>query len=158
MESRRGRGTSPDPISNVRPDPSERRLLTGTSLVIDLCVTATLDALKAGVTLPRRTTEASTNDAPVVIPSAVDIPACENRDHALATDAVDPSGKSLTTVDPVSESTGGFPSSLSSSADISPTSPEPDATPKQLCQLISLSNFEQALEEITHLHRNPLVP
>ena len=81
MESRRGWGTSPDPISNVRPDPSERRLLTGTSLPIDLCVTAALDAL-AGVTLPRRTTEALANDAPV-IPSAIDVPTGENGDHTL---------------------------------------------------------------------------
>ena len=32
--------------------------------------------------------------------------------------------------------------------DISPTSPGPGAAPKQPCQVISLSNFEQALMEI----------
>lgn len=118
--------------------------------MIDLCVAAALDAVKAGVTLPWRNTEVSGNDAPVIAPSAVDIPTGENGDHVSAIDAADLSGESSTTADSVFEPTDGPPSSLSSSsADISPTSPEPDTTPNQPCRVISLSNFEQALKEIT---------
>ena len=87
MGSQRGQRTSLDPISNVRPHPSRGWLLTKPSLLIGLCVAAAQDVVKAGVILPRRVVETSSNDTPAIIPSAID--------------GGDGLGESLTTVDPV---------------------------------------------------------
>ena len=133
--------------SDLKRAPSSFLKITSnqTEPLIDLCVAAALDAVKAGVRLPWRTTETSNNDTPVINSSAG-----KNLAHVLAIDAVGASGKSPIMVDSVSESTDEPPSpSFSSSAGTNPTFSESDTTPKQPCRVISLSNFEQALKEIT---------
>ena len=86
--------------------------------------------------LPCRTMETSSSDTPVIVSSVIG--------------GVDALGESPTMVDPVSESIDGPPFPLcSSSANISPASPEPDTAPIQPCWVISLSNFKQTLKEIT---------
>ena len=81
--------------------------------------------------LPWRTTEASSNNTLVIIPSAIDVSAGEKGAHALDINTVDTSGESSTMVDSVLELTDGSPLPLFlSSEDISSTSPEADKTPK----------------------------
>ena len=110
---------------------------------IDLCVAAALDAVKAGVTLPWGATETPAEGAPVGTSSTADalvgeagarIPVVENRVDAQ-----------LTTEDPAFELATESPSpSPSSSPDDAA-----EAVPKHLRRVISLSNFEKALKEIT---------
>jgi hypothetical protein len=64
-------------------------------------------------------------------------------------DDADAWDESSTMTDPTSTSTIESPSLVSSSADASSASPEPEATHERPLRVISLSNFEQALKEIT---------
>ena len=111
--------------------------------LVDLCVAAALDAVKAGVILPWRTTETSNQGAPVITPSTIGALVDEARARVLVLENdVDAWGESSTTSDPASVL-------VPSSADASSTSPEQEATPKHPPRVISLSNLEQALKEIT---------
>ena len=88
--------------------------------------------------------ETLSNNAPVIIPSTVGVPARKDAVHILAISVAGALGKSSTTTDVVSESTDESHLPLfSSSVDTSPTSPEPDTTPAQPYQAIYLLNCEQ---------------
>ena len=118
--------------------------------LVDLCVAAALDAVKAGVALPWRTAETSNQSAPVITPSAIDASTGEAGAHVLVIENdLDAWGESSTMTDPASSTTESPPLSESSSADASSASPEPEATLERSPRVISLSNFEQALKEIT---------
>jgi len=116
--------------------------------MVDLCVAAALDAVKAGVALPWRTTKTSDQGASVVTPSGA--PAGEAGARVLEIEN-DADAQSESSTDPASSSTIESPllSASSSSADANSASPEPEATLERPLRVISLLNFEQALKEIT---------
>ncbi|KAF9647587.1 AAA-domain-containing protein [Thelephora ganbajun] len=99
-----------------------------------LCVAAALDVVKAGVTLPWGTTQAPTEGAPAVTSATVD-GSGEVRGRVL--DAWDASA------------TGSPSPSASSSSNTTSASPETEAILEHPRRVISLSNFEKALKEIT---------
>ena len=107
--------------------------------LIDLCVAAALDAVKAGVTLPWGATETPTEGTPTSTSSDADvltgahIPVVENEVDAQPTAA-----------DPAFESATESPSLSASSPDDTT-----EALPEHPLRVISLSNFEKALKEIT---------
>ena len=104
-------------------------------ILTDLCVAAALDSVKAGVTLPWRATD--TPDK--VTPSHV----------LVVEDNVDDESSTMTDPAPA-PTTESSPLLVPSSADSSTSaSSESEATLKHPHRVISLSNFEQALKEIT---------
>jgi len=113
----------------------------------DLCVAAALDAVKAGVTLPWGTTGIPDKGTP----PTDDVSAGESGARApVIKSDLESWGESSTITDPVSASTIESPSlSTSSSADTTTVSPEIGANLERPHRVISLSNFEQALKEIT---------
>lgn len=115
--------------------------------MVDLCVAAALDAVKAGVALPWRTAKTSNQGAPAITPS--DAPAGEAGARVLEIEN-DMDARSESSTDPASSSTIESPSlSASSSAGANSASPEPEAALERPLRVISLLNFEQALKEIT---------
>jgi len=119
--------------------------------LIDLCVAAALDAVKAGVTLPWGATKTPTESAPVVTSSTVDESAGEAAAHVLVVENdVDAWDEPSTATDPASASTNESPSpSASSSVGANSASPEAEAIQEHPRRVISLLNFEKALKEIT---------
>jgi len=117
-------------------------------LPIDLCVAAALDAVKAGVTLPWGSAKTPIEGSPTSTPSAADLSATETEARVLVAENEDTRSESTTT-DPTSESTTESPSSSSSSTTDTSASSETDASPEYPRRVISLSNFEKALKEIT---------
>ena len=108
---------------------------------IDLCVAAALDAVKAGVILPWGATEASTEGTPAGTSHITSVSAGEPGAHiSVVENDVD---AQPTTTDPVSEPATGAPTS---SAPSSTGATTVTAHPRRV---ISLSNFEKALKEIT---------
>lgn len=102
------------------------------------------------MTLPWGTARVLNKDTPTT-PPTIDISAGESgaRVPVIKND-VDPWGKHLATTDPASATTTESPSLLaSSSASSTAASPKTEATLKYPSRMISLSNFEQALKEIT---------
>ena len=115
--------------------------------MVDLCVAAALDAVKAGVALPWRIAKTSNQGAPAITPS--DAPAGEAGARVLEIEN-DVDARSESSTDPASSSTIESPSlSASSSAGANSASPEPEAALERPLRVISLLNFEQALKEIT---------
>lgn len=112
-------------------------------LLIDLCVAAALDAVKAGVTLPWGATETPVEGTPASTPSTVDISAGEAgaRIPVIESDI----DAQPTTEDPAFESVTESPSPSASSSPDETT----EALPEHIPRVISLSNFEKALKEIT---------
>ena len=121
-------------------------------LLIDLCVAAALDSVKASVTLPWGDTKTPTEG------TADELGEAEARVLVVEKDA-GACDESPASTDPplVSAAEPPLPSSSSSTdADSAPpetdtesTSPETEATPEHPRRVIALSNFEKALKEIT---------
>ena len=101
--------------------------------------------------MPWRAIKTSDQGAPVITLPAADMQAGEAEARVLVIENdVDAWGQSSTMTDPASTSTVESPPLLvSSSADASSASPEPEATLERSPRVVSLSNFEQALKEIT---------
>ena len=108
---------------------------------IDLCVAAALDAVKAGVILPWGATETPVEATPAGTPSTADVSTDEAGAPVVESDV----DAQPTTEDLAPESATESPSpSTSSSPDDTP-----EALPEHHRRVISLSNFEKALKEIT---------
>ena len=108
--------------------------------MIDLCVSAALDAVKAGVTLPWNNTNPPTEGTPSVDSSA-STPDVSDETQArvlVVENDADAWDESPASTDPPSTSTTEPP----------PSSSETEALPHPP-RVISLSNFEKALKEIT---------
>ena len=102
--------------------------------LIDLCVAAALDAVKADVTLPWGPTTTSAEDASLDTTSTADVSA----------------GEVAPTEPPPESAAEPSPSPATSPTDTtSDNSQETEAPPEPPHRVISLSNFEKALKEIT---------
>ena len=104
----------------------------------DLCVAAALDAVKAGVTLPwgaaKTPADGTVSPGPPV--AAADIPGEAGARILIVENDVDAWDEPPVAAGP-------------SSTGASSASPETEATPEHPPRVISLSNFEKALKEIT---------
>ena len=110
---------------------------------IDLCVAAALDAVKEGVTLPWGATETSVEGIHANTPCTTDVSAGEA--GARVSVVNDNVGARSTTTDSGSDSaTESHSSSASRSTDATS-----EALSEHPRRVISLSNFEKALKEIT---------
>jgi hypothetical protein len=131
---RRERGISLDRTSSVCN--AFRRWILADLTFTDLCVAAALDAVKAGVILPWGTTKIPAEATAPVTPSA---------------STSDAPGEAATRVLIVEHNGDAWDESPAptSSTDTNSASPEPEPTPEHPLRVISLSNFEKALKEIT---------
>ena len=114
--------------------------------LIDLCVSAALDAVKAGVTLPWSDTKMPTEGPASVVSvnSTTDASGEAGARVLVAEDDADAWDESLTSTDPPFASPAESPSLTDAGSASSDT-----AAPEHPHRVISFLNFEKALKEIT---------